>query len=102
MKLSVLSTLAVASLALADQETMDRLMSIKLAQREAYRAAGAFAPAKHSNNNRLQQCKNGKSGEYSCENVDMHGFLSHEELGSKTREGNDLWGMLASFPLALF
>lgn len=100
MKLSVLSSLAVASLALADKETMDRLMSMKLAQREASRASGAFAPARHADNNGLTQCKNGKAGEYSCENVDLHGFLSHEEMGSKTREGNDIWGtFLALFQL---
>lgn len=99
MKLSVLSALAVASLVLADQETMNRLMAMKTAQREAYRASGTFAQAKYVDNNRLQQCKNGKAGEYACENVDMHGFLSHEEMGSKTREGNDLWGSLLNFSI---
>ena len=99
MKLSILSSLAVASLALADQETMDRLMSMKLTQREAHRAAGAFAPARYSSTSKatskaVTKCKNGKAGEYACENVDMHSFLSHEEMGSKTREGNDIWGML--------
>lgn len=101
MKLSVLSSLAVASLALADQATMDRLMSMKTTHREAYRAAGAFAPGKHAGNNRLQECKNGKAGDYACENVDMHGFLSHEEMGSETREGNDLWGSSLSFLISI-
>lgn len=100
MKLSVLSSLAVASLAFADKASMGRLMSMKMAQREASRAAGAFAPAKYDGNNRLQKCKNGKAGEYACENVDMHGFLSHAEMGSEAREGNDLWGSSLSSPIS--
>ncbi|SPO06072.1 uncharacterized protein DNG_08761 [Cephalotrichum gorgonifer] len=37
-------------------------------------------------------CVNGKAGEYSCNKVDLLGFLRHEDVGSVTREGNDIWG----------
>lgn len=47
----------------------------------AYKAAGATA------------CVNGTAGEYKCNNVDMKGFLRHQDMGSRTRVGNDVWGM---------
>ncbi|RFN48425.1 regulatory p domain-containing protein [Fusarium flagelliforme] len=37
-------------------------------------------------------CVDGKAGGYSCNNVDMKGFLRHQDLGSRTRVGNDVWG----------
>lgn len=95
MKISLgISVLAAAGLAnAADSAAMDRLMSKKLIQREDYRNQGFFHPGKYNNNNHYRKCHKGHAGEYSCDNVDMHGFLSHEEMGSATREGNDIWGM---------
>jgi propanediol dehydratase large subunit len=95
MKLSLaLSMLAAAGLATAaEQALMERLMSIKVSQRESFRAQGVFGANKYGRTNTYSKCANGKSGEYACENVDMHGFLSHEEMGSVTREGNDVWGV---------
>jgi choice-of-anchor B domain-containing protein len=29
---------------------------------------------------------------YRCNNVNLHGFLSHEDLGSQVKAGNDVWG----------
>ncbi|KAH7174999.1 uncharacterized protein B0J16DRAFT_364942 [Fusarium flagelliforme] len=37
-------------------------------------------------------CVDGKAGGYSCNNVDMKGFLRHQDMGSRTRVGNDVWG----------
>jgi propanediol dehydratase large subunit len=95
MKLSLaLSMLAAAGLAsAAERGLMERLMSIKVSQRESFRAQGVFNANKYGRTNTYTKCANGKSREYACENVDMHGFLSHEEMGSVTREGNDVWGM---------
>lgn len=37
-------------------------------------------------------CTDGKAGEYTCNNVDLKAFLRHQDMGSRTREGNDVWG----------
>ena len=98
-------TSAVASLALAgivaasDGGEMDRLMQMKEATRARQRAEGVFdqqreflAPQS------LQKCVNGKTDsapgqvQYGCDKVDLHGFLSHAEMTSQTKEGNDIWG----------
>jgi choice-of-anchor B domain-containing protein len=41
-------------------------------------------------------CVDGKSGEYACKNVDLKGFLRHQDMQSRTREGNDVWGWTAA------
>lgn len=41
-------------------------------------------------------CVNGKAGEYQCKNVDLVSFLRHQDMGSSTRKGNDIWGKRAS------
>ncbi|KAK4465385.1 hypothetical protein QBC42DRAFT_343993 [Cladorrhinum samala] len=41
-------------------------------------------------------CVNGKAGEYQCKNVDMVSFLRHQDMGSTTRKGNDIWGWTSS------
>ncbi|TGZ81244.1 hypothetical protein EX30DRAFT_306621 [Ascodesmis nigricans] len=69
------------------------LQALKTATREGARARGAFGKGKYKGKHNVSKCKNGKSdGTYSCSKIDMHGFLSHEEMGSVTREGNDIWG----------
>ncbi|KAK2741563.1 hypothetical protein FQN57_005546 [Myotisia sp. PD_48] len=97
MKISIpLSLLATAAVASASESakalTMARLMDMKISQREEFRSQNVFAAGKYGKTNRYTRCRRGKAGEYGCDNVDMHGFLSHEEMGSKTREGNDVWG----------
>ena len=72
-------------------------MSIKETQRQQFRDQGLFDAGKYGGNNELVECKDGKAGEYACKNVNMHGFLSHEETGSEAREGNDVWGMFYYF-----
>jgi hypothetical protein len=91
MKFSVIAVLALAGSAVAKE--MADLMAIKTAQRNAQRTKGLFRKGRW--NKRFKgQCRNGKSGEYACNNVDLQDFLSHEQMGSETREGNDVWGML--------
>lgn len=73
---------------------MERLMRLKMDQRERMRAEGAFDIF---DNVRLgavgpTPCTDGKAGEYACERVDLRGFLSHAQMGSATKEGNDIWG----------
>lgn len=91
--LPLLAAVGLASAADSSGVTMERLMNLKVAQREEYRNQGYLDPGKYNGNNKLHKCRDGRAGEYRCDNVDMHGFLSHEEMGSSTREGNDIWGM---------
>ena len=73
-------------------KAMQRLHAYKEANRQSGREMGLFAAEQYSAVSAVTKCTNGKSGVYSCSNVDMHGFLSHQALGSTTREGNDIWG----------
>ena len=93
MQLSV-HLLAGLAATLRAQIEMDRLMDLKIKHWDSMRAAGAFDKY---DNARLAAvgptpCVNGKAGEYSCEKVDLFSFLSHAQMGSATKEGNDVWG----------
>ncbi|OAX80184.1 hypothetical protein ACJ72_05490 [Emergomyces africanus] len=100
MKLSLLAPLVVAGLAMAEflsrdeknMMQMQRLMDMKLAAREKLIKDGVFDEGRFKSINTPQRCVNGKAGEFSCNNVDMTAFLSHEDMGSTTRTGNDIWG----------
>jgi hypothetical protein len=95
MKWTLLSSLALASLATASFEgeaKMSHLMSLKMQSRERARASGLFQVNRYMDRG-ATKCKNGKAGEYSCDNVDLNAFLSHQAMGSVTREGNDIWGV---------
>jgi hypothetical protein len=39
-----------------------------------------------------QPCVSGKIAEYQCKNVELKGFLRHQDTHSVTRKGNDIWG----------
>lgn len=39
-----------------------------------------------------EQCIEGKAGEFMCKNIDMSGYLRHQDMGSMIRAGNDIWG----------
>ncbi|KAH8433784.1 uncharacterized protein LDX57_011418 [Aspergillus melleus] len=94
MKLSIISALALACAVTASREgesRMAHLMSLKLEHRERARSQGLFKVNKYIDQGSTK-CVDGKAGEYSCGNVDLQGFLSHQALGSTTREGNDVWG----------
>lgn len=100
MKLSVVSLLSVAALATASHQgakTMEYLMSLKSQSRERARAQGLLNINRYPDEGQ-KKCTGGKAGEYACENIDLLSFLSHQAMGSATREGNDLWGKLDILP----
>ncbi|EAS34467.3 uncharacterized protein CIMG_05491 [Coccidioides immitis RS] len=87
-----LMLLASAGLAsAANRAAMDRLMSMKLEAQDNMERDGLFEAGRYRASRQVK-CVDGKAGEYSCNNVDLHGFLPHEDLGSQTRRGNDIWG----------
>lgn len=75
--------------------TMTRIRQGKESLRQRQRNAGQFAPNSYANIMAVTTCSGGKAAGYSCSNVNMHGFLSHQAMGSTTREGNDVWGWTA-------
>ncbi|KAI9375532.1 hypothetical protein BJX61DRAFT_117357 [Aspergillus egyptiacus] len=94
MKFSAVSLLSLACAATASHsgaESMEHLMTLKTLSRERARANGWLDANRYPNQKRTK-CKGGKAGEYSCNNVDLQAFLSHQSMGSATREGNDIWG----------
>lgn len=99
MKLSVIAALGAATLVTsrtiktANHVAMERLMDLKVTSREKLRSDGYFTTGRWKSTKAVQACTNGKAGEYSCNGVDLQAFTSHEDLGSKTKEGNDIWGM---------
>ena len=85
---------AVAALAAgAAAGSMAELRKLKLLAWAEQREAGAFDADQYASSAAVTSCVSGKAGEYGCSNVNMHGFLSHQAMGSSTREGNDIWGM---------
>ena len=72
--------------------SMSTLRQRKTSQREKDIAAGQFDVDRYEAVD-ATACTDGKAGEYSCNNVDLLGFLRHQDIGSQTREGNDIWGM---------
>ncbi|KAL4940170.1 hypothetical protein BDV06DRAFT_230521 [Aspergillus oleicola] len=93
MKFSHVSLLSLVSAAAASTgaRTMEHLMSLKKQSRDRARAQGLFNLNRYPDDG-AKACISGKAGEYSCENVDLLAFISHQGLGSVTREGNDVWG----------
>ncbi|KAH7376674.1 hypothetical protein B0T11DRAFT_304022 [Plectosphaerella cucumerina] len=78
---------AVAPMAVS----MSTLRAKKLAQFEKNEAEGLYDLDAYQ----LQSatpCANGTAGEYKCHNVDLKGFLRHQDMQSRTRVGNDVWG----------
>ncbi|KAH7021373.1 uncharacterized protein B0I36DRAFT_354038 [Microdochium trichocladiopsis] len=71
---------------------MQELRSRKDAQHVQDLASGAFDEDRYSTLATGAACVDGKAGEYLCNNVDLKGFLRHQDLGSRTRVGNDVWG----------
>ncbi|OAA72079.1 hypothetical protein LEL_09314 [Akanthomyces lecanii RCEF 1005] len=94
------SNLAFSAQQLAAQSapnavSMASMQSLKMQQRESDRAAGMYAADRYAAQ-AAAKCSNGKAGEYSCRNVDLAGFLRHQDTGSGQREGNDLWAWTSS------
>ncbi|KAF8477083.1 hypothetical protein BDZ91DRAFT_757660 [Kalaharituber pfeilii] len=77
---------------------MTELMQEKIKTRQKWRDLGVFKSKLYSRLSSFQPCKNGKSGRgkgkesFKCNKIDMTAFISHEDMGSETREGNDVWG----------
>jgi hypothetical protein len=67
----------------------------KLSLREQQKADGVFDVDRYEATGAIS-CTDGKAGEYSCGNIDLKGFLRHQDMGSRTREGNDVWGKFLS------
>ncbi|GAB7366033.1 hypothetical protein MBLNU230_g7602t1 [Neophaeotheca triangularis] len=75
---------------------MDRLMEMKTHDWDVAEASGAFSGNKlYKSLFNFVPCKNGYAGEYRCNNVNIHGFLSHEDTGSEDLRGNDVWGWVS-------
>lgn len=92
MKASI-SALAAAALAgTATAESMAVLRQLKLETWEAEAKEGAFDLDRYAPLMASTPCVNGQAGEYQCNNVDMVDFLRHQDMGSATRTGNDVWG----------
>ncbi|KAF4506668.1 hypothetical protein G6O67_006731 [Ophiocordyceps sinensis] len=102
MKFVVLSTLTLfwaavsqdiagESAAIVVGDKMGTLMSLKSSHFEDKMVAGAFADGKYKSMG-ATPCKDGKAGEYSCEKVDLRAFVTHGDMGSQSRAGNDIWG----------
>jgi hypothetical protein len=98
MKLLTLSVAIFAGMAAAANDAnVNRLMQLKTNHWQSMRDNGMFDPGRYKSVSTTTACVNGKAGDYSCQNVDMHAFLSHQDMGSTTREGNDVWGKVSPF-----
>ncbi|KAF4994803.1 hypothetical protein FGRMN_5537 [Fusarium graminum] len=71
---------------------MGELRQRKLALHKSAAAAGVFDKDRYKVLSSGTSCTDGKAGEYSCNKIDLKGFLRHQDLGSRTRVGNDVWG----------
>lgn len=81
--------------------SMEELKNRKILQHQEDENQGAFDLDRYEARLAGTPCVNGKAGEYTCNNVDLMGFLRHQDMGSRTRVGNDVWGMYIRFGLAL-
>jgi hypothetical protein len=72
-------------------ETMSVLRKLKLDTWSAQSEAGIFDIDRYAAQ-AATACVNGKAGEYRCNKVDLVSFLRHQDMGSSTRRGNDIWG----------
>lgn len=77
---------------LAGSNTMQRIMNMKTNDHEIMRDQGIFDRGRYKVVTMYTACNGGKAGDYSCDGVDMAGFLPHEVMGSSERRGNDVWG----------
>lgn len=83
-------TAALASSAIC--EPMSVLRQLKLNTWAEQFEIGAFDVDRYEALAASTPCTNGKAGEYRCNNVDLISFLRHQDMGSSTRQGNDVWG----------
>ena len=76
---------------------MGELKQRKMALHESEAAAGVFDKDRYKVLSSGTPCSDGKAGGYSCNKIDLLGFLRHQDMGSRTRVGNDVWGMFQSY-----
>ena len=105
MKTAVSFTLGALGFGLAvaqqDVSRMASLKAMKVASRQRMQTEGAFDANRYKSYQGVTPCVDGKAGEYSCDNVDLYGFLTHGDMGSATREGNDIWGRSSDCELSI-
>lgn len=77
--------------------SMETLKEPKMAQREGGVADGVFDVDRYEAAGPAD-CVDGKAGEYSCNKVDLLGFLRHQDAGIRTCEGNDILGPCLNEP----
>ncbi|KAK5655166.1 hypothetical protein OQA88_6065 [Cercophora sp. LCS_1] len=96
MKLSPTLVAAALLQGKAAAASMAELRELKLATWSAQSEAGVFDVDRYQALADTTACVNGKAGEYKCNNVDLVSFLRHQDMGSSTRKGNDVWGWTSS------
>ncbi|KAG5925967.1 hypothetical protein E4U42_003770 [Claviceps africana] len=93
MKLGTVTLLAMAAgyvQAESAASKMSQVMRAKASFHKKKQEAGVFAEKNYQGTGYVE-CKDGKAGEYSCHNIDVKGSMTHEAMGSTSREGNDIW-----------
>ncbi|KAG6106314.1 hypothetical protein E4U31_000880 [Claviceps sp. LM219 group G6] len=93
MKLATLTLLAMATdcIYASAASKMATAMNMKSNWHKQKQDAGLFAEEQYEAKGSVE-CKDGRAGEYGCKNVNLKGSMSHGDMGSETREGNDIWG----------
>ncbi|KAG5914087.1 hypothetical protein E4U61_006134 [Claviceps capensis] len=93
MKLATLTLLAMATdcIYASAASKMAKAMNMKSSWHKQKQDAGLFAEEQYEAKSNVE-CKDGRAGEYGCKNVNLKGSLGHGDMGSETREGNDIWG----------
>lgn len=81
---------------------MKELRQRKMALRESEEAAGISDKDRYKKVSSAASCTNGKAGGDSCNNINLLGFLRHQDLGSRTREGNKIWGIFLRTKMPVF
>lgn len=82
-------------------EVMDSILAEKQATWDSYEAQGYFSLGRWKSANKYSACTHGYAKvaniSYACNNLDVHGYLSHDDLGSRhpeaTRIGSSIWGV---------
>ncbi|KAL2211284.1 hypothetical protein CC79DRAFT_1339645 [Sarocladium strictum] len=96
MKSILAASVAALFVGNALAESMSVLKELKVKQWAKQEAEGAFDLDRYEALQAVTTCTNGRAGEYRCNNVNLVSFLRHQDLGSSTRTGNDVWGWTSS------
>jgi hypothetical protein len=77
-----------------DAMSMEVIKQQKLDHVQNNENAGVYALDRYKPVTNKTPCVDGKAGEYKCKNIDLNAFMRHQDMGSRTRVGNDIWGKL--------